>query len=120
MCRPYGAEANPEPRFSIDMSLLRSLLRPRLRWRRDSVLITRMNARRLSLVWLASFALARNGFGASDDQPRFTNNINVVVPRISTDTLVKYDYDIVYVRALRAGDKIHKRFYTDFSQPVTM
>src|SRR5262249_3533531 len=32
----------------------------------------------------------------------------------------KYDYDIVYVRAKRAGDKVHKRFYTDFSQPVTM
>ena len=28
---------------------------------------------------------------------------------------MKYDYDIVYVRAQRAGDKVHKRFYTDFS-----
>src|ERR1051325_802320 len=41
-------------------------------------------------------------------------------PRISTDKSVRYDYDIVYVRAPRAGDKVHKRFYTDFSQPVTM
>lgn len=32
----------------------------------------------------------------------------------------KLDYDIVYVRARRAGDQVHKRFYTDFSQPVTM
>ena len=32
----------------------------------------------------------------------------------------RLDYDIVYVRAKRAGDTVHKRFYTDFSQPVTM
>ncbi len=46
--------------------------------------------------------------------------INTEIKHISTDKSVKYDYDIVYVRAKRAGDKIHKRFYTDFSQPVTM
>jgi hypothetical protein len=46
--------------------------------------------------------------------------INVNVPPISADKSVKYDYDIVYVRAKRAGDKVHKRFYADFSQPVTM
>jgi hypothetical protein len=50
----------------------------------------------------------------------FLDPINVTVPHISTDKSVKYDYDIVYVRAKRAGDKVHKRFYTDFSQPVTM
>jgi hypothetical protein len=33
---------------------------------------------------------------------------------------VKYDYDIVYVRARRAGDKVHKRFYTDIATPVTL
>lgn len=46
--------------------------------------------------------------------------INVKVPNITADKDIKYDYDIVYVRAPRAGDKVHKRFYTDFSQPVTM
>lgn len=49
-----------------------------------------------------------------------TKPINVAVPHVSTDDSVKIDYDIVYVRARRAGDQIHKRFYTDFSQPVTM
>ena len=49
-----------------------------------------------------------------------TKPINVTVPHVSTDDSVKIDYDIVYVRARRAGDQIHKRFYTDFSQPVTM
>jgi hypothetical protein len=49
-----------------------------------------------------------------------TGSLNVVVPHVSTDADIKLDYDIVYVRAKRAGDTVHKRFYTDFSQPVTM
>lgn len=50
----------------------------------------------------------------------YLNAIDVKVPHVSTDRAVKYDYDIVYVRALRAGDKVHKRFFTDFSSPVTI
>ena len=50
----------------------------------------------------------------------YLDPINVEIPHISTDKTVKYDYDIVYVRALRSGDKIHKRYYTDFSSPVTL
>jgi hypothetical protein len=42
------------------------------------------------------------------------------VPPLASDPSVKLDYDIVYVRARRAGDDLHKRFYTDFSQPVTL
>ncbi|MFN0196947.1 MAG: hypothetical protein ACKVT0_09380 [Planctomycetaceae bacterium] len=42
------------------------------------------------------------------------------MPRIASDASVMYDYDIVYVRAKREGDEVHKRFFTDFSQPVTM
>jgi hypothetical protein len=49
-----------------------------------------------------------------------TRAINVNVPPVSQDPDVRIDYDIVYVRARREGDKVHKRFYTDFSQPVTM
>src|SRR5262249_62030922 len=52
--------------------------------------------------------------------PPGTKPLNVVIPHIATDKSVKYDYDIVYVRAPRAGDTVHKRYYTDFSQPVTM
>ncbi len=77
-----------------------------------------MNSRRLFAT--ALLAVAGNVSAALDHTPRYTNNINVVVPHISTDKAVRYDYDIVYVRALRAGDKQHRRFYTDFSQPVTM
>jgi hypothetical protein len=50
----------------------------------------------------------------------FLEPLDVKIPSIATDKSVKYDYDIVYVRARRAGDKVHKRFYTDFSQPVTL
>ena len=50
----------------------------------------------------------------------YVEPIKVEVPPIASDPSVKYDYDIVYVRAHRAGDEIHKRYYTDFSQPVTM
>ena len=57
---------------------------------------------------------------AADKEPLFPAKLNTRIPHISTDKTVKWDYDIVYVRALRAGDEIHKRFYTDFSQPVTM
>ncbi|HUE72461.1 MAG TPA: hypothetical protein VMP01_16370, partial [Pirellulaceae bacterium] len=54
------------------------------------------------------------------EEPLFDNRLNVNVPPIAKDDSVRYDYDIVYVRALRAGDEIHKRYYTDFSAPVTM
>lgn len=56
----------------------------------------------------------------AEDEPLFTQKLNVNPSPIKEDPSVKYDYDIVYVRAKRAGDKTHKRFYTDFSQPVTM
>jgi hypothetical protein len=57
---------------------------------------------------------------ASAEEPQFLKPLNVDIPHISTDKSIKYDYDIVYVRAKRAGDKVHKRYFTDFSQPVTM
>jgi hypothetical protein len=50
----------------------------------------------------------------------YLDPINVKIPHIATDKRVKYDYDIAYVRARRAGDNIHKRFFTDFSSPVTI
>src|SRR5438309_1683382 len=68
----------------------------------------------LAAAWLSAHALA------AEPERLFTKKLDVTVPHISTDKSVKYDYDIVYVRAHRAGDKAHQRFYTDFSQPVTM
>lgn len=53
-------------------------------------------------------------------EEKYLDPIDTKVPAVGTDKAVKYDYDIVYVRAKRAGDKTHKRFFTDFSSPVTM
>jgi len=79
-----------------------------------------MTPRWLLAAWVLAGAGALPVRAALDDEPRFTNVIHVAVPPIASDRSVRYDYDIVYVRAPRAGDTVHKRFYTDFSQPVTM
>jgi hypothetical protein len=77
--------------------------------------------RRCLLALLCLAALGLLPLAAQDrKEQRFLDPVNVNVPPIASDKSVKYDYDIVYVRAPRAGDKVHKRFYTDFSQPVTL
>src|SRR5688572_28088263 len=75
---------------------------------------------RHSMTLLLCACLPLAIFAADPDEQLFKDPINVNVPHIKTDTSVKYDYDIVSVRADRAGDEVHKRYYTDFSQPVTM
>jgi hypothetical protein len=75
---------------------------------------------------LCAFALTLGFFAqqapavAQEDEPLFQKTLNVAPPHISTDPSVRYDYDIVYVRGPRAGDKVHKRFYTDIATPVTL
>lgn len=77
--------------------------------------------KRTFLIILTLFTgLSVSTLSAQKEPKHYTEKLNVNVPKISTDKSVKYDYDIVYVRAGRAGDEIHKRYYTDFSQPVTM
>jgi len=78
-----------------------------------------MNARLLFLPMLLGL-LALVPISAQDKEAKYLDPINVEVPKISSDKSVKYDYDIAYVRAPRAGDKVHKKFFTDFSAPVTM
>jgi len=74
-----------------------------------------------NLLLVPLFALFALPLQAQPEKPKLIlDPLNVEVPHISTDKSVKYDFDIVYVRAQRAGDKIHKRYYTDFSSPVTM
>jgi hypothetical protein len=74
-------------------------------------------------AWLAILPLAVLTLSLTAQEQKeenYPDPIDVNVPPIATDPSVKYDYDIVYVRAPRAGDKVHKRFFTDFSSPVTM
>ena len=83
--------------------------------------VTRLMERFMRQVLTILFvtALTTNAV-AQEKEKKYLDPIIVQIPHISTDKTVKYDYDIVYVRAKRAGDKIHKRFYTDFSSPVTL
>jgi hypothetical protein len=67
------------------------------------------------LALLAGFLFAQK-----PEPPKYLEPVNVVIPHVTTDKSITYDYDIVYVRAKRAGDKVHKRFFTDFSSPVTL
>jgi hypothetical protein len=78
-----------------------------------------MRARLSSALLLG--VLAALPLGGQEKKPKlYLDPIDVRVPPISTDHSIRYDYDIVYVRARRAGDKIHKRFFTDFSTPITL
>ncbi|MDX1947415.1 MAG: hypothetical protein SFU86_18585 [Pirellulaceae bacterium] len=75
----------------------------------------------LSLVLLTLLVFSCGWLPAAPpDEQLIPGKLNVEVPHIRTDKSIGYDYDIVYVRAGRAGDTVHKRYYTDFSQPVTM
>jgi hypothetical protein len=56
----------------------------------------------------------------ADEEPLFDQVLRTEIPPVATDPAVKLEYDIVYVRAPRAGDEVHKRFFLDFSSPVVM
>ena len=77
-------------------------------------------SRLLKSLLLMDLPLAWVGVLVAEEEQLYPDPINVNVPPIASDKSVKYDYDIVYVRAQRDGDKIHKRYYTDIATPVTM
>lgn len=56
---------------------------------------------------------------SGDKEKLYLDPINVDPPHISTDPTVKYDYDIVYVRAPRHGDKGRTK-WAEISQPAIM
>ena len=76
-----------------------------------------MKAALPSLLLLAAFLPA---WSWQPPKEKFLDPLKTEIPHISSDPSIKYDFDIVYVRAQRDGDNKHKRYYTDFSQPVTM
>ena len=77
---------------------------------------------RLCELFMLAFstAIAIGAFAQEKKETKYLDPIDTVVPHVSADKDLKIDYDIAYVRAKRAGDKVHKRFFTDFSSPVTM
>ncbi len=73
----------------------------------------------MRIVFMFIFAIVLAAVEVSAEE-RYADPIDMRVPPIASDPSIVYDYDIVYVRAQRAGDRTHRRFYTDFSQPVTL
>src|SRR5579864_9062374 len=76
------------------------------------------------LRWLAFACViaALVGFPAVGQQKKeelFLDPIDAKVPHISTDKSVKYDYDIVYVRTPRKGDKAGST-WTEIAHPAIM
>ena len=63
-----------------------------------------------SLPWLTS----------SQAQPNKKGPFNIVVPKVSTDRTIKYDYDIVYVRTPRKGNAPHSSRWADASLPLNV
>src|SRR5205823_4884657 len=57
--------------------------------------------------------------GQQKKEELFLDPINVKVPHISTDKSVKYDFDIVYVRTPRKGDKASS-LWTEIAHPAIM
>jgi hypothetical protein len=75
---------------------------------------------RFALALLMMIGVALNALPDNPREKLYLDPLNVNPPPIATDPSVRYDYDIVYVRARRTGDKVHKRFYTDIATPVTL
>ena len=73
--------------------------------------------RPIALACLLSFSLAAPAFAQGKKDPPKTLNVNP--PHISTDKSIKYDYDIVYVRAPRHGDEKRGK-WAEFSDPTRM
>jgi hypothetical protein len=77
---------------------------------------------RLSPV-IAIFALVILGFAGSgssqDKKPDPSGPLNVKPPPIGSDTSVKWDYDIVYIRAPRKGDNVGTN-WPEISNPLYM
>jgi hypothetical protein len=56
---------------------------------------------------------------AGEEDQRYPDPIDLNVPHISTDSTVKYDYDIVYVRVPRRGADVVSK-WPEISHPVEM
>src|SRR3954471_7016158 len=53
-------------------------------------------------------------------KPKGKGPFDVVVPKVATDSTIKYDYDIVYVRTPRKDNKAHSSRWPDASLPMNV
>src|SRR5262252_3633427 len=58
--------------------------------------------------------------GSLAGKPDGKGPFNIVVPKVSTDPTIKYDYDIVYVRTPRKGNAPHSSRWADASLPLNV
>src|SRR5438045_386306 len=73
-------------------------------------------------IVLASIAIAFSVWGGEPkkgDQKLFLDPIDLKAPAISSDKALKYDYDIVYVRAPRRGDRA-RSYWAEIAHPTLM
>jgi hypothetical protein len=75
--------------------------------------------RRAALLALGLALVPANPFVAQARDTKTAKPLSVDPPHVSTDRSVKYDYDIVYVRAPRHGDE-RRTDWAEFSDPTRM
>ncbi len=75
--------------------------------------------RYFSFVLVLAAVAGLPAVGQQKKEELFLNPIDVKVPHIATDKSVKYDYDIVYVRTPRKGDKARSS-WTEIAHPAIM
>src|SRR5262245_55028095 len=68
-------------------------------------------------ILLASMLLLT---GSLTGKPNSKGPFNIVVPKVSTDATIKYDYDIVYIRTPRKGNAPHSSRWPDASLPLNV
>src|SRR5436190_21004444 len=80
-----------------------------------------MQSRIRYAIFALVFAFVVNVPGISQQKKEelFLDPIDVKVPHISTDKAIKYDFDIVYVRTPRKGDKARSS-WTEIAHPAIM
>ena len=69
---------------------------------------TRLNRLAVTILVLGSvLAILPWLTGSLAGKPKTKGPFDVAVPKVSTDSTIKYDYDIVYVRTPRKGNQPH-------------
>src|SRR5438874_1430932 len=74
---------------------------------------------RYALLFAVLTATSLSAGPAPSQTKQPARELNITPPHISTDKSVRYDYDIVYVRAPRHGDDQRTK-WAEFSDPTRM
>jgi hypothetical protein len=78
-----------------------------------------MSTRRLIIAMVAHATMCCMHVSAAEAPKLYPAPIRMEVPDVSSDASVKYDYDIVYVRAPRKGDKTNTK-WAEIVSPTNM